>query len=110
MIDSRSLQIAILLWGSVLEATASVCMFFNRNYEKNKRKWMICMQSSTAIFLAADSVALVCSGMAGTAGYVIVKISNLIVYMCVIAVLLFFHEYLFEYLKDRKTVNYDIRR
>lgn len=52
------------------------------------------MQSSTAIFLAADSVALVCSGMAGTAGYVIVKISNLIVYMCVIAVLLFFHEYL----------------
>ena len=38
MIDSRSLQIAILLWGSVLEATASVCMFFNRNYEKNKRK------------------------------------------------------------------------
>lgn len=72
-----------------------VCLHvFNRNYEKNKRKWMICMQSSTAIFLAADSVALVCSGMAGTAGYVIVKISNLIVYMCVIAVLLFFHEYL----------------
>ena len=68
------------------------------------------MQSSTAIFLAADSVALVCSGMAGTAGYVIVKISNLIVYMCVIAVLLFFHKYLFEYLKDRKDVNYDIRR
>lgn len=110
MIDSRSLQIAILLWGSVLEAAASVCMFFNRNYEKNKRKWMICMQSSTAVFLAADSVALVCSGMAGTAGYVIVKISNLIVYMCVIAVLLFFHKYLFEYLKDRKDVNYDIRK
>ena len=110
MIDSRSLQIAILLWGSVLEAAASVCMFFNRNFEKNKRKWMICMQSSTAVFLVADSVALVCSGMAGTAGYVIVKISNLIVYMCVIAVLLFFHKYLFEYLKDRKDVNYDIRK
>ena len=110
MIDSRSLQVAIFLWGSVLEAVASVCMFFNRNYEKNKRRWMICMQSSAAIFLTADSVALVCSGMAGTAGYVIVKISNLIVYMCVIAVLLFFHKYLFEYLKDRRDVDYDIRR
>lgn len=58
MLDGRSLQIAILLWGSVLEAAASVCMFFNRNYEKSKRKWMICMQSSAAVLLAGDSVAL----------------------------------------------------
>lgn len=110
MLDGRSLQIAILLWGSVLEAAASVCMFFNRDYEKNKRKWMICMQSSATLLLAAESVALICRGMAGTAGYIIVRVSNLMVYMCVIAVLLFFHTYLYEFLKDKDNVNYDIRR
>lgn len=110
MLDGRSLQIAILLWGSVLEAAASVCMFFNRNYEKSKRKWMICMQSSAAVLLAGDSVALMCRGMAGNGGHIIVRVSNLIVYMCVIAVLLFFHMYLFEFLKDKKNVDYDIRR
>lgn len=110
MLDGRSLQIAILLWGSVLEAAASVCMFFNRDYEKNKRKWMICMQSSATLLLAAESVALICRGMAGNAGYIIVRISNLMVYMCVIAVLLFFHTYLYEFLKDKDNVNYDIRR
>lgn len=36
MIDSRSLQIAILLWGSVLEATASVCMFLTGIMRRTK--------------------------------------------------------------------------
>lgn len=36
MIDSRSLQIAILLWGSVLEAAASVCMFLTGIMRRTK--------------------------------------------------------------------------
>lgn len=68
------------------------------------------MQASAAILLAADTVALMCRGMVGNGGHIIVRISNLIVYMCVIAVLLFFHTYLYEFLKDKDDVNYDTRR
>lgn len=110
MLDGRSLQIAVLFWGSILEIVSAVCMFFNRNYEKDKRKWMICMQLSTALLLAADLVALMYRGTAGNYGRIIVRASNLTVFICVITVLLFFHLYLFSVLKSKRDINCSIRK
>lgn len=110
MLDGRSLQIAVLFWGSILETVSAICMFFNRNYEKDKRKWMICMQLSTALLLAADLVALMYRGTAGNYGRIIVRASNLTVFICVITVLLFFHLYLFSVLKSKRDINCSIRK
>ena len=89
---------ALLLWGSIFCLIAAFCLFLGKNYHKEKRKWMLCMQVSTAVLLGSDALAWLFRGDAGSVGYYMVRISNFLVFAMTDMILLFFQQYVCCYL------------
>lgn len=79
MFDRQSLHIALLVWGCIFSLLAALCMFMGRNFEKEKKRWMILMQLSCAVLLLNDALAWGFRGGQGTVAYYMVRISNFIV-------------------------------
>lgn len=52
-------------------------MFVGKNFDREKRKWMLLMQLSTAILLCSDAFAWEFRGKPGITGYYIVRVSNI---------------------------------
>ena len=45
MPDGKVLQVAILIWGCVFCAIAALCIFLSSNYDREKRRYLILMES-----------------------------------------------------------------
>ena len=45
MLDEKVLQVAILIWGCVFCAIAAICIFLSSNYDREKRRYLILMES-----------------------------------------------------------------
>ena len=56
MFDRQSLHIALLMWGCIFNLIAALCMFMSKNFDRQKQKWMLCMQLSSAVLLGSDAV------------------------------------------------------
>ena len=104
MFNRQSIHIALLLWGCVFSIIAAICMFMSKNFEKEKRRWMLLMQMSSALLLLSDAFAWGYRGETGFTGYMMVRVSNFLVFFLSDVILGFFHGYvcacLFE--EDRK--------
>lgn len=87
------LNIALLLWGGVFCLIAAFCLFIGKNYNKERRKWMLCMQLSTAALLGSDALAWIFRGNPNLSGYYMVRISNFLVFALTDLTLLFFQNY-----------------
>lgn len=113
MFDRQSLHIALLMWGCIFNLIAALCMFMSKNFDKQKRKWMLCMQLSSAVLLGSDAVAWAFRGVSGQTGYLMVRISNFLVFALSDVMLLLFHGYvccyLFEKVKPGKRQNLRIK-
>lgn len=57
MFDRRSIHVALLLWGSIFSVIAALCMYMSRNFDKEKRRWLLLFQISSAALLFADTLA-----------------------------------------------------
>ena len=84
---------AALLGGSVFCMVAALCFYWGKNYDPQKRRWMIWMQLSTALLLFSDANAYLFRGAPGTVGYWMVRASNFLVFLLSDVTLLFFHCY-----------------
>ncbi len=102
MFDRQSIHIALLLWGSIFSLIAALCMFMSRNFDREKRKWLLLMQLACAVLLCSDALAWAFRGGMGIKGYVMVRISNFLVFVMSDVVLFLFHGYTCCYL-FRKT-------
>lgn len=102
MLDRQAVQITLLLWGCIFSLIAAVCMFLSKNFDREKRNWMLYMQLSTALLLGGDALAFIFRGYPGTVGYFMVRISNFIVFAMSDVTLLFFHCYICCYLLPGK--------
>lgn len=104
MFNRQSIHIALLLWGCVFSVIAAICMFMSKNFEKEKRRWMLLMQISSAILLLSDAFAWGYRGESSSTGYMMVRVSNFFVFFLSDVIMGFFHGYvcacLFE--EDRK--------
>lgn len=113
MFDRQSLHIALLMWGCIFNLIAALCMFMSKNFDGQKRKWMLCMQLSSAVLLGSDAVAWAFRGVSGQTGYLMVRISNFLVFALSDVMLLLFHGYvccyLFEKVKPGKHQNFRIK-
>ena len=106
MPDNRVLQIAILVWGGAFCAIAALCMFLSSNYDKEKRKYLVLMESLTAVLLFMDATAYIFRGYPGITGSIMVHVSNFLVFFLSEVILIFFHAYVCLYLlsgEERKT-------
>lgn len=98
MFNRQSLHIALLLWGCIFSLLAAVCIFMIRNYDKEKRRWLLAQQLTCAVLLASDALAWGWRGVPGTTAAAVVRVSNFLVFSLTDVILLWFHGYLCCYL------------
>lgn len=101
MFNRQSLHIALLMWGCVFCLIAALCMLMSKNFNKEKRKWLLLMQLSCAILLGSDAIAWAFRGYPGNIGFWIVKISNFLVFLYSDIVLMMYHGYVCCYLFEK---------
>lgn len=107
MLDEKVLQVAILIWGCVFCAIAALCIFLSSNYDREKRRYLILMESFASLLLLMDAMAHIFSGYPGVPGNVMVRISSFLVFLLSDVVLLCFHIYVCVYLfskRERRTL------
>lgn len=103
MFDRQSIHVALLLWGCIFSLLAAVCMFMSKNFDQEKRKWMLCIQLSSAILLFNDAIAWAFRGVSGRQAWFFVNISNFLVFLFSNVILLLFHRYMCCYLFSKST-------
>lgn len=107
MPDEKVLQVAILIWGCVFCAIAALCIFLSSNYDREKRRYLILMESFASLLLLMDAMAHIFSGYPGVPGNVMVRILSFLVFLLSDVVLLCFHIYVCVYLfskRERRTL------
>ena len=107
MLDEKVLQVAILIWGCAFCAIAAICIFLSSNYDREKRRYLILMESFASMLLLMDAMAHIFSGYPGVPGSVMVCISSFLVFLLSDVFLLCFHIYVCVYLfskKERRTL------
>lgn len=107
MPDEKVLQVAILIWGCVFCAIAALCIFLSSNYDREKRRYLILMESFASLLLLMDAMVHIFSGYPGVPGSVMVRISSFLVFLLSDVVLLCFHIYVCVYLfskRERRTL------
>ena len=107
MPDEKVLQVAILIWGCVFCAIVALCIFLSSNYDREKRRYLILMESFASLLLLMDAMAHIFSGYPGVPGSVMVCISSFLVFLLSDVFLLCFHIYVCVYLfskKERRTL------
>lgn len=106
MFNRQSIHIALLLWGCIFSLIAALCMFMSKNFDRQKRKWMLYMQIACAVLLFSDALAWGYRGGTGQIAYHMVRISNFLVFFMSDMLLLFFHGYVCCYLFHGKKKKY----
>lgn len=96
MFNRQSLHIALLLWGFIFCLLAAGCIFMIRNFDPEKRRWLLAQQLTCAALMLSDATAWGWRGAAGAA--VVVRVSNFLVFALSDVILLWFHGYLCCYL------------
>ena len=107
MPDEKVLQVAILIWGCAFCAIAALCIFLSSNYNREKRRYLVLMESFASLLLLMDAQGHIFSGYPGVPGSVMVRISSFLVFLLSDVVLVCFHIYMCVYLfskKERRTL------
>ena len=98
MYSRQSFHIALLLWGCIFSLIAAFCMFISRNFNREKRKWLLFIQLSSALLLLSDAFAWGYRGSMEPEAAIMVRISNFLVFVLSDVILFFFHGYVCCYL------------
>ena len=110
MPDEKVLQVAILIWGCAFCAIAALCIFLSSNYDREKRRYLILMESFASLLLLMDAMAHIFSGYPGVPGSVMVRISSFLVFLLSDVVLLCFHIYAVSYTHLKNTKKHSTLR
>ena len=94
MFNRTSLHIAMLLWGCIFSLIAALCMLMSRNFDREKRKWLLWILLCCACLLLNDAFAWGFRGVPGTMAYFVVRISNGIVFLLSDGMVFLYHGYL----------------
>lgn len=94
MFDKQSIHIAMLLWAAIFSGIALVCMFLSKNFERQKRKYMLAIQGICVFLMLSDSLAWRFRGCHGKTGFIMVVISNFLVFILSQVILFVYNGYL----------------
>lgn len=93
MFDRQSLHIALLLWGCIFCLIAALCMFMSRNFNREKRKWLLLLLLAGGSLLLSDALAWGYRGRPGAFSREMVYLSNFLVFVFSDVLLFLFHGY-----------------
>ena len=83
-----------LIWGCLFCLVAALAFWGAKNYDAQKRRWMMVMQQTAAVMMLSDAGSLVFDGMSGLAGWWMVRIANLALFLFTDITMLAFTRYL----------------
>ena len=66
--DHHMAHTTVLMWGSLFCLLAAWCMGKDKNYNREKKRWMLHMQLFTALFLSSEAFAWAFDGRRGWYG------------------------------------------
>lgn len=69
MVIQQALHVSLLFWGCIFNLAATLCMLLFRNFNREKRRWMLLMQLSAVLLLGGDMLAWLYDGRVGEVGY-----------------------------------------
>lgn len=84
----------LLVWGCLFCLVAALSFWNAKNYDAEKRRWMIVMQLTASAMLLSDAAASLVDGTPGRAGWWLVRISNFALFLLTDATMLAFTRYL----------------
>ena len=93
MPDHHMAHTTVLMWGSLFCLLAAWCMGKDKNYNREKKRWMLHMQLFTALFLSSEAFAWAFDGRPGKTAWWMVRISNFLLFLTSDLVLVFFNWY-----------------
>ena len=80
MPDHHMAHTTVLMWGSLFCLLAAWCMGKDKNYNREKKRWMLHMQLFTALFLSSEAFAWAFDGRPGKTAWWMVRISNFLLF------------------------------
>lgn len=93
MDTQQIINVTLLVWGGLFCLIGTLYFAMMRDYDRERCKWMVAMQLSTALLLFNDGMAYVFKNGADQVHFWAVHISNFMVFLMVVLTLLFFHRY-----------------
>lgn len=106
----RLLNTDFILWECIFCIIITFCVLLTKNNpNKEKQKWMLCLQVSTTLLLLSDVVAYSFRGVTSEAGYYAVRVSNFLACELVSVIMLFFQQYLCSYLGECEHKNWSLK-
>ena len=93
MDTQQIINVTLLVWGGLFCLIGTLYFAMMRDYDRERCKWMVAMQLSTALLLFNDGMAYVFKNGAEQVHFWAVHISNFMVFLMVVLTLLFFHRY-----------------
>ena len=84
----------LLVWGCLFCLVAALTFWNAKNYNAEKRLWMILMQLTAAVMLLSDAAANLFDGVPGPVGWWTVRIANFWLFLLTDTTMLAFTRYL----------------
>lgn len=84
----------LLVWGCLFCLVAALFFWNAKNYNAEKRRWMIVMQLTAAVMLLSDAAANLFDGNPSLTGWWMVRISNFLLFLLTDTTMLAFTQYL----------------
>ena len=91
---AQAVNCLLLMWGCLFCLVAALTFWNAKNYNAEKRRWMILMQLTAAVMLLSDAAANLFDGAPGPAGWWMVRISNALLFLLTDTTMLAFTRYL----------------
>ena len=84
----------LLVWGFLFCLVAALSFWNAKNYDAEKRRWMIVMQLTASVMLLSDAAANLFDGVPGAVGWWAVRIANFLLFLLTDTTMLAFTRYL----------------
>ena len=84
----------LLVWGCLFCLVAALSFWNAKNYNAEKRRWMIVMQLTAAVMLLSDAAANLFDGRPGPVGWWMVRLANFVLFLLTDTTMLAFTRYL----------------
>lgn len=90
----QAVNCILLVWGCLFCLVAALAFWNAKNYNAEKRRWMIVMQLTTAAMMLNDAGAMLFDGSSGRIGWWMVRITNCALFLLTDVTMLAFTQYL----------------
>lgn len=91
---TQAVNCLLLMWGCLFCLMAALTFWNAKNYNPEKRRWMIVMQQTAAIMMLSDAAAILFDGVPGPTGWWMVRITNFVLFLLTDTTMLAFTRYL----------------